>query len=103
LLSEFSNTLNEANQTIKPLLQKAKSQGFTQAFISYLELKYGVMMSYCTFLSFYLLMKVEGKDVTEHPVLFKLTATKGLLDQLKPLDAKLEIQIKKHKRGNTAL
>jgi len=51
------------------------------------------MMSYCTFLSFYLLMKVEGKDVTDHPVLFKLTATKGLLDQLKPLDAKLEIQI----------
>lgn len=48
-------------------------------------------------------MKVEGKDVTEHPVLFKLTATKGLLDQLKPLDAKLDIQIKKHKRGNTAL
>ena len=35
-------------------------------------------------------MKVEGKDVTDHPVLFRLTHTKNLLDKLQPLDAKLQ-------------
>lgn len=40
-------------------------------------------------------MKVEGKDVTDHPVLYRLTHIKSLLEKLKPLDQKLESQILK--------
>ncbi len=40
-------------------------------------------------------MKVEGKDVTDHPVLYRLTHIKTLLEKLKPLDQKLESQILK--------
>ena len=54
--------------------------------MSYLEMKYNLMMSYCTFLSFYLLMKIEGKDVNQHPVIFKLAHIKALFEKLKPLD-----------------
>ena len=52
-----------------------------------------MLMSYSTYLSFYLLMKLEGKDVQQHPVLFKLTNIKTLIDQLQPLDEKLEKRI----------
>ena len=52
-------------------------------------------MSYCTFLSFYLLLKLEGKPIEGHPVIFKLTHIKTLLEKLKPLDQKLQYQVDK--------
>jgi len=60
------------------------------AGMSYLEMKYNLMMSYCTFLSFYILLKCDGKDVTDHPVLHKLAHIRALFDKLKPLDSKLQ-------------
>lgn len=36
-------------------------------------------------------MKIEGKDVRDHPVLYKLTSIKTLLDQLNPLDERLNL------------
>jgi len=88
LIQEFKDTLETANTKLQPLLQKAKSGQIecTSAGMSYLEMKYNLMMSYCTFLSFYLLMKIEGKDVSQHPVIFKLAHIKALFEKLKPLD-----------------
>lgn len=54
--------------------------------MTYLEMKYNLLLSYCTFLSFYLLMKLEGKEVTDHPVIFKLAHIKTLMEKLRPLD-----------------
>ena len=47
--------------------------------MSYLEMKYNLLMSYCTFLTFYLLLKVEGKPVENHPVIHKLTHILGMV------------------------
>ena len=58
--------------------------------MTYLEMKYNLLLSYCTFLSFYLLMKAEGKSVKDHPVIFKLAHIKTLLEKLRPLDSKLQ-------------
>ena len=58
-------------------------------------MKYNLLMSYCTFLAFYLLMKIEGKNVENHPVIFKLAHIKTLFEKLKPLDQKLQYQIDK--------
>jgi len=63
--------------------------------MSYLEMKYNLLMSYCTFLSFYLLLKIEGKPVDNHPVIHKLTHIKTLFEKLKPLDQKLQYQVEK--------
>lgn len=57
--------------------------------MSYLEMKYNLMMSYCSFLNFYMLLKLEGKDVSKHPVIHRLAHIKTLLEKLKPLDSKL--------------
>ena len=71
-----------------PALEKARSGEIKQtaAGMSYLEMKYNLLMSYCTFLTFYLLLKVEGKPVENHPVVYKLTHIKTLFERLKPLD-----------------
>lgn len=82
LLTELKDTLREANGKLKPTLQQIK-QGKIECpatLTSYMEMKYNLMMSYCTYLSFYLLMKLDGKSVQQHPVLFKLTNIKNLID-----------------------
>ena len=63
--------------------------------MSYLEMKYNLLISYTTFLAFYMLLKVEGKPVENHPVVEKLTHIKTLFEKLKPLDKKLQYQIDK--------
>jgi len=97
LLGEFKESLETAQSKLKPLLDKirAKEIKSTAAGMSYLEMKYNLMMSYCTFLAFYLLLKVEGKKVEDHPVIYRLAHIKTLLEKLRPLDQKLAYQIDK--------
>jgi len=104
LLEEFQSALEEANKKIQPALLKGKAGEIksTAAGMSYLEMKYNLLMSYCTFLAFYLLMKVEGKPIENHPVVFKLAHIKTLFEKLKPLDSKLQYQIDKMMRLSAA-
>ena len=91
LLQEFKESTAQANEKLLPFLNAARSGKIksTAAGMSYLEMKYNLLMSYCTFLAFYLLLKVEGKPVENHPVIHKLTHIKSLFEKLKPLDQKL--------------
>lgn len=55
-------------------------------------MKHNLLLSYCTYLSFYLLLKSEGKTsstIREHPVIFKITSLKTLIDSLQPIDEKV--------------
>jgi len=91
LLQEFKDALAQATEKLLPFLTAARSGQVksTASGMSYLEMKYNLLMSYCTFLAFYLLLKVEGKPVENHPVIHKLTHIKTLFEKLKPLDQKL--------------
>ena len=62
---------------------------------SYLEVKYNLMMSYCSYLTYFMLLKVEGAEVKGHPCVDRLIQIKLLLEKLKPLDLKLQYQIQK--------
>ena len=97
LLEEFKESLSQANDKLLPFLTAARSGQIksTASGMSYLEMKYNLLMSYCTFLSFYLLLKIEGKPVDNHPVIHKLTHIKTLFEKLKPLDQKLQYQVEK--------
>jgi hypothetical protein len=46
-------------------------------------------------LAFYILLKLQGKSIKDHPVIRRLIYIKTLLGKLKPLDKKLEYQINK--------
>lgn len=88
LLQEFREALDTANNKLQPVIEKVKAKQIesTAAGMSYLEMKYNLLMSYCTFLSFYLLLKLEGRQVEGHPVIYKLAHIKTLFEKLKPLD-----------------
>jgi len=92
LLEEFNYSLDEINTRLRPILDIAKEH-FKNEYkntLTYIEMKHNLLLSYCTFLSFYLLLKVDNKPVQSHPVLFKLTHIKSLLDNLAPVDEKLK-------------
>ena len=93
LLAEFKEALAEANDRILPCLNAVKAGQIKMSVstVSYLEMKYNLLTSYCTFFAFYLLLKVDGKSVDNHPVIHKLTHIKTLFEQLQPLDEKLQL------------
>ena len=58
----------------------------TKHGMSYLEMKYNLMIHYCQFLAFYILLKLRGRKVEGHPVIGKLLHIKTLFEKLRPLD-----------------
>jgi hypothetical protein len=53
-------------------------------------MKKNLLLSYCSFIVFYLLLKIEGEQTDSHQVVYKLAHIRTLFDKLKPLDAKME-------------
>ena len=115
VLEEFKSSIETLQTKLKPVLDKikqTKDKNFAEnnaAFepivtvngMSYLEMKYNLMLSYCQFLSLYLLMKLDAtndKDLSQHPIIGRLVHIKLLFEKLRPLDQKLQYQINKSLR-----
>jgi len=95
LVDEFKISLDLATNKLKPLINKIHKREIasTSAGLSYLETRHSLTMNYCTYLAFYLLMKIEGANLQDHPVIFRLAHIKTLLEKLQPLDDKLQEEI----------
>lgn len=53
-----------------PLLSELRDGGLaTSEGLSYLEAKHLLLLSYCSHIVFYLLLKAEGRPVRDHPVI----------------------------------
>ena len=63
--------------------------------LSYLEAKNLLLLHYCLHLSFYLLLKAEGRSVSDHPVIARLVEIRAFLDRIRPLDKRLKYQVDK--------
>lgn len=68
-----------------------------------MDVKFQLMLNYCTNVAFYLLLKAEGRRVTDHPVILQLVKTRTLLEKLRPLDKKLAYQINKMLKLSSAI
>lgn len=53
--------------------------------LSYLEAKHLLLLSYCTHIVFYVLLKAEGAPVTTHPVIARLLQLRTYLVRGRPL------------------
>lgn len=89
LIAEFEASLTSLSKQLAPLRACSLKQ-HSRALGTFVDLKYNLLLSYCSFLSFYLLLKSSGQDVRSHPVLHKITTLKQTLDGLAPLDEKLD-------------
>mmetsp|Transcript_21909 Transcript_21909/g.59989 ORF Transcript_21909/g.59989 Transcript_21909/m.59989 type:complete len:720 (-) Transcript_21909:99-2258(-) len=96
LLADLRRHLAEVRQRLLPLREKVRSGAVpTGSGVSYLELRLQILLSYCTNVAFYLVLKAEGKSVRSHPVIEQLVELRTLMDKMRPLDAKLRYQMDK--------
>lgn len=61
--------------------------------LDFLSTKVELLLSYCIDITYYQLLKVEGGDVTAHPVVEQLLLLQGVLERLRPLDQKMKHQL----------
>ncbi|KAI9102287.1 hypothetical protein K1719_023489 [Acacia pycnantha] len=92
-LSELNDAHDQLELKINPLLSKVKDGKIAAEGVSYFELKKVLLLLYCQAITFYLLLKSEGKPVHEHPVMVRLEEIKKLLDRMQKLDAKLPVKL----------
>ena len=96
LTNELTKTLGAIEESVEPLVKAARDGAFATADgISYLDTKYLLMLSYCSSIVFYLLLKAEGRPVKDHPVIERLVEIRLYLEKLRPIDKKLQYQVRR--------
>ena len=105
LYSDLQGKLEELSSKVMPLASLIKDMRASFAahadrsddreveLVKYLELKQQLLLSYCTNILFYLLLKVEGQSVKSHPVMKQLLELRYAMEKMKPLDNKLKPQL----------
>ncbi|KAL6180688.1 hypothetical protein ACLB2K_047348 [Fragaria x ananassa] len=90
LLAELNDALEELKNRVDPILSKVrKGEVMMEGGMRYLEVKQLLLLAYSQAITFYLLLKSEGQQVRDHPVLARLVEIKNLLDKMKKLDENL--------------
>jgi U3 small nucleolar RNA-associated protein 3 len=110
LLKEYRTYLDEVTAVAKPLhdlIHNTSKKGARFAkggvgkgstdrnLVLFLETKVQLLLSYCMHVSFYLLLKTEGRQVQGHPVLDRLVELRVYIEKLWPLEKKLQYSLNK--------
>ncbi|XP_075668399.1 uncharacterized protein LOC142638264 [Castanea sativa] len=107
--SNSNNTVKKQAPQLATLLKEMKegldtvkaNQFPTADGISYLETKHLLLLNYCQSLVYYLLRKEKGFSIEGHPVVRSLIETRLFLEKIRPIDKKLQYQIRKLTRVTT--
>ena len=95
LTKDLTKNLDEVRHSIEPVIAAVRNGEYATAEgISYLDAKHLLMLSYCINIVFYLLLKSEGKPVKDHPVVLRLVELRTYLEKLRPIDRKLQYQVR---------
>ncbi|XP_060081838.1 neuroguidin-like [Ylistrum balloti] len=95
-LTDVEKGTSAVCQQIQLLLDKAeKGELCTSKGLSFLEMKYQMLLSYLINLTYILLQKSRGQSIQTDPAIFRLTEIRTVLEKLRPIDQKLKYQIDK--------
>jgi hypothetical protein len=92
-LVEFRKRIKEIRETLEPLL--IKMRGGTERGLCFLETKYQLLIGYCANLAYYILLKTQGKNIANHPVVSRLVKYRLLIEKIKPMETKLQYHVDK--------
>lgn len=96
LLKDFKDRLHLLRTQLQPLLQRAKESKMpTSSGLSFLQLKYHLMLGYCSSVVYYLMLKGSAGKVQGHPVIRKMLRYRLMLEKIRPLEIKMRFQIEK--------
>ncbi|KAI7907191.1 Sas10/Utp3/C1D family-domain-containing protein [Cokeromyces recurvatus] len=96
LIKDLKKKIGDMKNQLKPLKQKVKeNQIQTSKGVSFLEVKYQLMLQYVLQLAYFVQLKISGKQIENHPVIESLVELRVILDKMKPIETKLKYQIDK--------
>ena len=94
LLTDFKEKLRHLKDHLEPALKNESLQvPELKHGMEFLRVKHRLLLAYCTCVAYYITMKIEGKNITGHPVFDRLVEYRLLLERIKPLEIKLQPQI----------
>lgn len=97
MLDDLRKYLEEVKSLAKPLHellhQRKVSSDVDKNLVCFLETKVQLMLNYCIHVTFYLLLKLEGKKISDHPVLDTLVEIRVYLEKIWPLEEKLQYSL----------
>ncbi|KAG0336298.1 hypothetical protein BG004_008116 [Podila humilis] len=98
-LHELSTMVKEIEAKLKPTIAKIQSKDIdTSKGLSFLEVKYHILLEYITNLSFIMYRKLSGQSIQQPPsteIIHNLIQDRVILEKMKPVEQKLKYQIDK--------
>lgn len=96
-MSELKSTMQELKEVVSPAIMKLKDvRRKNKAYstgMQYLVTKQNLLLNYVSNISFYMLLRAEGKNVVDHPVLQHLLQLKKQMNKLEAVDESVEEEL----------
>ncbi|CAG9566783.1 unnamed protein product [Danaus chrysippus] len=96
LLKEMNMNVQQVSQLVDNMLIRVKSGEITtDKGLSFLEMKYQMLLSYLINLTYIVLRKCSGEKIESDPSIDRLVEIRTVLEKIRPIDSKLKYQIDK--------
>lgn len=96
LLTEMNHSAQRVASLVDNMIQKVrKGELSTDQGLSFLEMKYNMLLSYLINLTYVVLRKCSGEKIEGDPCIDRLIEIRTVLEKIKPIDHKLKYQIDK--------
>lgn len=96
LLNEMNNSAQHVATLVDNMIQKVrKGELTTDQGLSFLEMKYNMLLSYLINLTYVVLRKCSGERIEGDPCIDRLVEIRTVLEKIKPINNKLKYQIDK--------
>lgn len=96
LLSEMNVSVQHVASLVDNMIQKVrKGELSTDQGLSFLEMKYNMLLSYLINLTYVILRKCSGEKIEGDPSIDRLIEIRTILEKIKPIDQRLKYQIDK--------
>lgn len=96
LLREMHENVHQVTQLVDNMLARVKrGEMSTDKGLSFLEVKYHMLLSYLINLTYIVLRKCSGRKIEDDPAIDRLVEIRTVLEKMRPIDQKLKYQIDK--------
>ncbi|XP_053617201.1 neuroguidin-A [Plodia interpunctella] len=96
LLHEMNSNIQQVSQLVDNMIIRVKSGELsTDSGLSFLEMKYQMLLSYLINLTYIVLRKCSGEKIVSDPSIDRLIEIRTVLEKIRPIDSKLKYQIDK--------
>lgn len=96
LLKEMNVNVQQVSQLVDNMLVRVKNGELsTDKGLTFLEMKYQMLLSYLINLTYIVLRKCSGERIESDPSIDRLIEIRTVLEKIRPIDSKLKYQIDK--------